>query len=191
MSENANLEVSHHLSEHKREGDESKGSTSGEIVEILEALLLAAVAIATAWSGYQAAKWDGRNALYYGQASKDRLIATRASTLAGHELLYDANTFNFWGAARIRGEPTLMAFYVKRFTPDYRVAFEAWLRVIRHNPGKAPFGPSNMPQYHNPAAAQGKAEDAVASKTFQEGTDARDTGDKYVRSTVFWRRFSS
>src|SRR3546814_20453856 len=32
------------------------------LVEILEALLLAVVAVATAWSGYHAAKWDGRQA---------------------------------------------------------------------------------------------------------------------------------
>ncbi len=42
-----------------------------------------------------------------------------------------------------------------------------------------------MPQYHNPAAASSAKFDALATHTFQEGSDARDTADKYVRTTVF------
>ena len=34
-------------------------------VEIVEALVLAIVAVATAWSGYQAAKWDALSDEYY------------------------------------------------------------------------------------------------------------------------------
>jgi hypothetical protein len=34
-----------------------------ELVEIAEVILLATVAVATAWSGYQAARWDGRESL--------------------------------------------------------------------------------------------------------------------------------
>ena len=183
MPEDLNIEVAHHLSEKEEDGEEHKGSL--EILEILEALLLAVVTIATAWSGYQAARWDGRNALLYGEASKQRLFASRQSTLSGQYLLYNASTFNAWGAAKVAGDSKLQAFYVKRFTPDFRVAFDAWLKT---NPGtnpKAPPGPSYMPQYHNPAAASSAKFDALATHTFQEGSDARDTADKYVRTTVF------
>ncbi len=81
MPEDLNIEVAHHLSEKEEDGEEHKGSL--EILEILEALLLAVVTIATAWSGYQAARWDGRNALLYGEASKQRLFASRQSTTVG------------------------------------------------------------------------------------------------------------
>jgi hypothetical protein len=47
----SNIEVAQHLSEHK----ESAQSSGHEILEIVEALVLAVVAISTAWSGYQAA----------------------------------------------------------------------------------------------------------------------------------------
>ena len=33
-----------------------------EAIEIIEALILALVAVATAWSGYQAASWAGKRA---------------------------------------------------------------------------------------------------------------------------------
>lgn len=187
MPEGLNAELAQHINEQGGEAGEAQGAQTSrpiEILEIVEALLLALVAILTAWSGYQAAQWDGRNALYYGESSKVRLLATRQSTISGQELLFNAATFNAWGAATIAGNAKLAAFYVKRFTPDYRVAFNAWIKTDpAHNP-HAPPGPSSMPQYHNPAAAQAAQLDNQATATFQQGTDARESGDKYVRSTV-------
>ena len=58
----SNIEVAHHLGEHK----ESSQSLGHEILEIAEAVVLAVVAIATAWSGYQAALWTGLQAELYG-----------------------------------------------------------------------------------------------------------------------------
>jgi hypothetical protein len=39
-------------------------------VQIIEVVVLAMVAIATAWSGYQAAKWDALSAQQYNLASR-------------------------------------------------------------------------------------------------------------------------
>jgi hypothetical protein len=62
MPEDLNVEVAGALAE----GGSARTSPTNprweELVEILEAVLLAIVAIGTAWSGYQAAKWDGRQA---------------------------------------------------------------------------------------------------------------------------------
>ena len=57
---NANVEIAEHLREHGG----SKALDPGprrrlERIEILEAILPAVVALATAWSGLQSAKWDG------------------------------------------------------------------------------------------------------------------------------------
>ena len=56
----SNIEVAHHLSEHTHEGPQE--SRAHEILEIVEAIVLALVAITTAWSGYQAALWTGHQA---------------------------------------------------------------------------------------------------------------------------------
>jgi hypothetical protein len=60
----SNIEFAQHLSEHKG----SSQSLGHEILEIAEAVVLAVVAIATAWSGYQAALWTGHQSELYGQA---------------------------------------------------------------------------------------------------------------------------
>ena len=50
------------------------------LVEVVEVLVLAIVAVATPYGGYVAARWDGRQALLYGHASTDRFRAGAAST---------------------------------------------------------------------------------------------------------------
>ena len=75
-----------------------------EAIEIIEALILALVAVATAWSGLQAAKWDGRQSLLYGKASSYRFQAEAASTLAGLQLSADASMFTGWLQAHAGGD---------------------------------------------------------------------------------------
>jgi hypothetical protein len=70
----ANIEIAHHLNDsgaHK----ELESAVRREILEVLEAIVLALVAVATAWSGYQAALWDGQQYMLYGKASKLRIDA--------------------------------------------------------------------------------------------------------------------
>src|SRR5262249_57891819 len=62
-----NVELSHKFVEHDQETRRPK-RWSERVIEIVEVAVLATVAIATAWSGYQAARWDGHQAFLYGQA---------------------------------------------------------------------------------------------------------------------------
>jgi hypothetical protein len=162
----------------------TKGEKHAERVEILEAILLAVVAVATAWSGYQTARWDGRQAHLYGLSSKERAAENRASNLSGQQRLYDTSTFGFWLQEKAQGDHEAAALFERRFRPEYRIAFRAWLRTDPlHNP-RAPAGPVFMPQYHNAAAERAARYDRQASANFAEGTKARERGDHYLRNTV-------
>jgi hypothetical protein len=183
MPEGANIEIAHHVTEHGQERHKrSRGVEAA--VEIFEAVLLAFVAISTAWSGYQSALWDGRSANLYGQSSRIRINATADSTRAGQLQLYDAITLNSWLGAKFAGQESVAREFQKRFRLEFRPAFHAWLATDPfHNP-KAPLGPTFMPQYHNAVAERSAVLDAHASEVFEEGARARETGDKYVRTTV-------
>ena len=176
------VEVAHKLGhDHGHHGAVSRRA---EIIEILEAILLAVVAVATAWSGYQTARWDGRQAHEYGLTNKYRALSNQAATRSGQEELYDTSTFSFWLQATGQGNHEDAALFERRFRPEYRPAFTAWLQTNPfHNP-KAPAGPILMPQYHNAMAEKAKAYDARATHAFEEGTKARERGDKYLRNTV-------
>src|SRR5690349_10507509 len=90
------------LSQMLGSGDTSQARL--EVIEIIEALILALVAVATAWSGYQAAEWAGRRAADYAKANRLRVTAEGLATLAGQERIYDSDTFNSWLTAKLGGE---------------------------------------------------------------------------------------
>ena len=184
MPESSNIEIAHHVHE-SGEHHHAPGRRRHEIaIEIGEAFLLALVAVATAWSGYQSALWDGRSTKLYGTSSRIRIAATQNTTRGGQEQLYDATTFNFWLQAKLTRNAKLALGYQKRFRPEYRPAFRAWLATDPFNNPHAPAGPIFMPQYHNSHNARGAELNAQASEVFQQGVEARETGEKYVRTTV-------
>jgi hypothetical protein len=184
MPEGLSGEVAHKLSEH--EAAEHDPARWHGLLEIIEVILLAVVAIATAWSGLQASRWDGQQSLRYGQASRDRFEADAASTLAGQQLSADAAMFTAWLQAHLANDPKLQALLVRRFTPDYRIAFDAWLTTDPFGNPSAPSGPAAMPQYSNPNQQKANQFNSQASATFDQGNLARDNADHYVRDTVLF-----
>jgi hypothetical protein len=98
---------------------------------------------------------------------------------------FDSSTFNAWFIAFTLDNPQKEAIAERRFRPQFRVAFNAWLATNPlHNPN-APPGPTYMPQYKLPAQTQANALDNAASAKFQAGNQAGLVGDDYVRITVF------
>src|SRR5437867_7296925 len=185
MPEGMNVEVAHTLSE--REGAESKERRRWhELAEIGEVIILAIVAVATAWSGYQAARWDGRQAVEYGTSSRLRVQAGEADTLGGQQRLLDVSTFNTWIQAYTNGDTKLADIYVRRFSDEYRVAFDAWLKTHPFTDPDAPAGPMFMPEYHNAQTEQAATLNEQASEAFDAGTSARETADRYVRQNVLF-----
>jgi hypothetical protein len=184
MPEGMNVEVAHKLSE-SEDAAKHQGRWH-ELLEIAEVLILAVVAVMTAWTGLQAAKWDGQQSLLYGQANRDRFEADAASTLAGQQLSADASMFTAWLQAEAAGNAQLQAVYVRRFTPEYRVAYQAWLKTDPFVNPAAPPGPGYMPSYHNPNQAKADRLNALAADTFDAGTKARENAEKYVRDTVLF-----
>lgn len=168
-----------------READRSQRTfRGGLLIEIAEGLLLAIVAVLTAWSGYQAALLNTQSAISYGTAQALRSQSQSASTLAGQQMLYDATTFSTWLVAAQAGNQALTRFIEARFRPEFKVAFDAWIATDPlHNPA-APPGPSAMPQYRNANLEKASTLDREAAAAFDRGNQQRDRADEYVRATV-------
>jgi hypothetical protein len=62
--------------------------------------------------------------------------------------------FSSWLQARAAKDPALQAMLVRRFSPEYRAAFTAWLATDPFTNPDAPPGPGYMPEYHNPQIEQ-------------------------------------
>src|SRR5262245_3643523 len=79
-------------------------SRAHKLLELLEAMVLALVAVATAWSGYQAARWGGLQSELYGRSSKSRITAQGLQLKGGQQHNRDAYLANEWLEASFRGE---------------------------------------------------------------------------------------
>src|SRR5271157_1716552 len=176
----SNIEIAHHLSEHKGWSQ----SLGHEILEIAEAVVLAIVAVATAWSGYQAALWTGHQAELYGLASGYRVQAEGATTVANQERLHNASTVVEWLKAETNGQQKLANLFERRFLPEFRPAFEAWKKTDPLNNPDAPPGPFFMPEYRSSKTEEADKLSDQATETFERGNHARERSDDYVRVTV-------
>jgi hypothetical protein len=180
----ANIEIAHKLNEVEEKHGAAHRSRWLEMLEILEAIVLALVAITTAWSGYQAARWDGRQDELYENSTKLRVESEGAQNRGGQEQIYDASSVAEWLKASASQDKKLVSVFERRFRPEFRPAFEAWQKTDPLNNPNAPPGPMMMPQYRNADLENAAKLSKEASALFAEGTKARETSDDYVRATV-------
>ena len=179
-------EVGKEIAEHQHHaghGDEATGRD--RVVTIIEAVLLAVVAVLAAWSGYASSKWSTESSLTLARASAARTQASRAEITAQDLRNFDSSTFTAWFTAYIAGDQQAMSIAEKRFRPAFKVAFDAWMATNPATNPNAPPGPTYMPEYKQPELAKADALDAKANELYAEGAKAGSTADDYVRTTVF------
>ena len=108
---NINAELAEHLREHGEHDEQAAGRRPSrrriETIEILEAILLAVVAVATALSGYQAALWDGESAKEYATSSRLRSESVEKHLESNQVVAYNADTLNAWLQASVAGDEEL------------------------------------------------------------------------------------
>jgi len=185
MSEaTSNVEFAHRVHEHgHHHGPSDRRATW---VGVAEAVVLSIVAVATAWSGYQAAKWDALSAKQYALVALTTVMSQEKATLAGQDCLFDIVTFNGWIGARTAGNDKLAAIYQRRFRPEYAAAFAAWQKLDPFNNPSAPPGPIFMPEYANTKAGESAKLSQEARAHLEQRVSTRETGDSYVKVTVFF-----
>jgi len=154
------------------------------LAEVIATLILALATLATAWSGYQSARWGGEQSTKFSQAGALRTESVRASTSAGQITQIDIGIFTNWINAFAMDNQPLVDFYQNRFRPEFAVAFEAWLATDPQNNPEAPKSPFSMPEYTVSEAREADRLEQEASKTFAEGGVANQNSDNYILNTV-------
>ena len=96
-----------------------------DLIEIFATLLLALAAVATAWSGYQANRWNGEQVKAGSRTNALRIDAARAQGLSEAETQVDVATYIEWVKAYAAEDEVLQDFFEARFREDFRPAFDA------------------------------------------------------------------
>jgi hypothetical protein len=155
-------------------------------VEIVATLLLALAAVATAWSSYQAARWNGEQAKATARVNKMRIEAARASGLANTQTEVDVATFTQWVDARARDEAGLADFYRRRFRQEFKPAFNAWTATRPFGNPQAPLTPFAMPQYRLAATVKAEQLDQRAEDLSAQARRNIQRSTNYVLAVVLF-----
>lgn len=181
MSEGVHVDAPHELTE-----TSEKTSGRERMLELVAVLLLSFSTLGIAWSGYQAARWNGIQARHYAEANTARSLASRATTIAGQGRLQDLLNFNRWLEVSTQGDQELANLYVRRFRPEFVPAFDAWLAQDPIHNLSAAASPLLMPQYKPADVTRANRLDQTANSRFTEAKDATEHGDSYILATVFF-----
>ena len=155
-------------------------------VEVAATVLLAFAAVATAWSSYQATRWNGEQAKTSSAVNRVRIEAARAADLANAQQQVDVATFMQWVDAYAREETRLVDFYRERFRDEFKPAFEAWIATEPLKTAGAPPTPFAMPEYKLAAKDEAARLDQEAEVLAAEVRLDIQRGSNYVLGVVLF-----
>ena len=154
--------------------------------ELAATVLLAIAAVATAWASYQSARWHGEQARAQSASIAARVESTRAANVANRQGQIDVALFTQWVDAYARNETELAAFYDKRFRPEFKPAFNAWVATRPRKNPSAPLSPFAMPQYKLAANAAADRLEVKAAAASQRAGEFIQRADDYSLAVVLF-----
>ncbi len=150
------------------------------------ALILSLATLASAWSGYEAARWGSEKAKWTNESTTALFDNTAQLSLANRHLSSDLLTFSVWLEAKISGDEPLATAVAERFRPDFLSAFEAW-RATGAVDDDVPAGsPFDRSEYVLPQTVEAERLVALAEDAANRATEAGEVGDRYVLTAVLF-----
>ena len=177
-------EVGKEISEHRHHtGGEAEGHD--RVITIIEAILLAIVALLAAWSGFASSKWSTESRIDLAEASTARTEANRAAREAEErQELRRVHVQRLVRGVRVRRRAGRRA---RRASVPARVPGRV-RRVAGDEPLDEPRR-ATRPELHARVQAARSQEaaklDKRADEKFAAGQEAAENADDYVRTTVY------
>jgi hypothetical protein len=157
-----------------------------DLVDVLATVLLALAAVATAWSSYQASRWNGEQAKAFTRGTASRIESSRAAALATAQTQIDVATFTQWVNAYAGGQTKLAGFYFRRFRAEFKPAVNAWIATRPLRNLDAPLTPFAMPQYKLQANEEADRLEAAADAWAAKGRADVQRATNYVLAVVLF-----
>jgi len=169
------------MSEPEVEGGPSRRERRFEGVATI---LLALAALAAAWSGYQAALWNGVGSTHESDAAAFRTRAATAAGEANQLRLADLGVVESFVNATFTGNAALAEFYRQRAGPELKPALDAWIATHPIANPDAPPSPLAMPEYKVAKDAEAARLAADAEKADAGNRQASHVSNRYTLATL-------
>jgi hypothetical protein len=155
-------------------------------IEPITAFIMALATVGTAWSSYESAAWTRYSNRSMNQFNVLERKAALLNIQANQALTIHAAMFMQMLAAQQAGNQTLADFYVQRFPPDVRKAYDAWIaQKPFENPNADPH--PFVPKLYEMRGSKEAAE--ATEKAAAQIEDARLAGSlsgQYLANTVLF-----
>jgi hypothetical protein len=155
-------------------------------VEPIAALLMALATLSTAWCGYQSAAWTRQSNRLMNEFNTLERKASLLTLQGTQQATIQVGMFMQALAAHQAGNEKLLNFYVDRFPPELRKAYDTWMAqkpFENSNADPHPFVPNLYEMRGTREAAEATAK-AAASQ--QEARRAGSISGQYLASTVLF-----
>ena len=155
-------------------------------VEPVTAVVMALATLSTAWCSYQSASFTRRaNRLMNEYNALERRAGVL--TLQGMQsATIHTAMFMQMLAARQEGNEKLATFYIERFPPDVRTAYDAWIAQKPFENPQADLHPFVPNLYELQGAREASEATAKAAASLQESRNAGSVSGQYLATTVLF-----
>ena len=155
-------------------------------VEPVAALLMALATLSTAWCSYESAAWTRQSNRLMNDFNSLERKAGLLSLQGMQQATIHTAMFMEVLAAQQAGNEQLANFYVERFPPDLRKAYDAWLAQRPfENPNAAPH-PFVPRLYETHGTREAADATAKAASSQQEARNAGSISGQYLANTVLF-----
>ena len=155
-------------------------------IEFIAAIVLSLATLGTAWSGYQATRWNGQKASYSSSANTANL---HAAQLANRAVIADSRNvelFVEWSDAVFQENQEFADFLLERFPTELEVATQAWLALDPTNDPNAPLSPFDMSEYRLEDLEESEQLLVQVEADRNKTSEASQIADRYVLLTVLF-----
>jgi hypothetical protein len=155
-------------------------------VEPVAALLMALATLSTAWCSYHSAAWTRKSNRLMNEFNSLERRAGLQTMQGMQQATIHVAMFMELLAAQQAGNEKLANFYVERFPPDLRKAYDAWLaQKPFENPNADPH--PFVPKLYEVRGTREAAEaNAKAANSLKEARNAGNVSGQYLANTVLF-----
>ncbi len=155
-------------------------------VEPIVALLMALTTVGTAWCSYQSAAWTRQSNRLMNEFNALERRAGLLSVQGMQQATIHTAMFMEVLAAKQAGNEQLANFYVERFPPDVRKAYDAWLAQRPFENPKADPHPFVPNLYETRGAREAAELTSKAASNLEKARSAGNVSGQYLANTVLF-----
>lgn len=155
-------------------------------VEPVAALLMALATLSTAWCSYESAAWTRQSNRLMNEFNTLERRAGLLNLQGMQQATIHTAMFMEVLAAKQAGNEQLANFYVERFPPDLRKAYDGWLAQKPFENSNADPHPFVPRLYEPPGTREAAAAISQSQERIQQARKAGDFSGQYLANTVLF-----